>query len=143
MDMLISLLTRWRRMMLSRQAGAVRQAVLALNPEQRRQTADHTLAEIQNAARLPQPHLHGSTESSLYRPWTPVASTAAGRMRDRSIQLRQRSIAMWLAVVYHETRGASDEGLQGVHRDVLGILRELKDNKPAEKAEKAWFNQAA
>ncbi len=143
MDMLITLLTYWRRMMLSRQAGAVRQAVLALNAEQRRQTADHTLAEIQHAARLPQPHLHGVTDSSLYRPWTPVASTAASRVRDRSIQLRQRSIAMWLAVVYHETRGAADEGLQEVHRDVLGILRELKDNKVAEKAEKAWFNQAA
>ena len=143
MDMLITLLTQWRRWMLSRQAGAVRQAVLALNPEQRRQTAEHTLAEIQHAARLPQPHLHGVTDSSLYRPWTPVASTAAGRVRDRSIQLRQRSIAMWLAVVYHETRGASDEGLQAVHRDVLGILRELKDNKVADKAEKAWFNQAA
>lgn len=143
MDMLITLLTHWRRMMLSRQAGAVRQAVLALNAEQRKQTADHTLAEIQHAARLPQPHLHGVTDNSLYRPWTPVASTAASRVRDRSIQLRQRSIAMWLAVVYHETRGAADEGLQGVHRDVLGILRELKDNKVAEKAEKAWFNQAA
>lgn len=143
MDLFITLLTHWRRMMLSRQAGAVRQAVLALNPEQRRQTADHTLAEIQHAARLPQPHLHGVTDSSLYRPWTPVASTAAGRVRDRSIQLRQRSIAMWLAVVYHETRGATDQGLQGVHRDVLGILRELKDNKVADKAEKAWFNQAA
>jgi hypothetical protein len=143
MDMLITLLTQWRRFLLSRQAGAVRQAVLALNPEQRRQTAEHTLAEIQHAARLPQPHLHGVTDSSLYRPWTPVASTAASRVRDRSIQLRQRSIAMWLAVVYHETRGATDEGLQAVHRDVLGILRELKDNKVATPAEKAWFNQAA
>ena len=81
MDMLITLLTHWRRMMLSRQAAAVRQAVIALNAEQRRQTAEHTLAEIQHAARLPQPHLHGVTESSLYRPWTPVASTAAGRGR--------------------------------------------------------------
>ena len=143
MDMLITLLTHWRRMMLSRQAGAVRQAVSALNAEQRKQTADHTLAEIQHAAQLPQPHLHGATEASLYRPWTPVATTAASRVRDRSIQLRQRSIAMWLAVVYHETRGATDEGLQGVHRDVLGILRELKDNRTADKAEKAWFNQAA
>jgi hypothetical protein len=143
MDMFITMLTHWRRMMLSRQAAAVRQAVLALNPEQRRQTAEHTLAEIQHAARLPQPHLHGVTDSSLYRPWTPVASTAASRVRDRSIQLRQRSIAMWLAVVYHETRGATDEGLQGVHRDVLGILRELKDNKVAAPAEKSWFNQAA
>ncbi len=143
MDILITLLTHWRRTMLSRQAGAVRQAVLALTAEQRKTTADHTLAEIQHAAALPQPHLHGVTESSLYSPWSPVAATAAKRVRDRSIQLRQRSIAMWLAVVYHETRGATDEGLQGVHRDVLGILRELKDNKVSSPAEKAWFNQAA
>lgn len=143
MDMLITLLTHWRRIMLSRQAGAVRKAVLELNAEQRKATADHTLGEIQNAAKLPQPHLHGAADSSLYRPWSPVAATAASRVRDRSIQLRQRSIAMWLAVVYHETRGARDDGLQAVHRDVLGILRELKDNKTAAPAEKAWFNQAA
>ena len=143
MDMLITLMTHWRRMVLSRQAGAVRQAVLALNAEQRKTTADHTLAEIQHAAQLPQPHLHGATDATLYRPWTTVASTAAGRVRDRSIQLRQRSIAMWLAVVYHETRIATDDGLQAVHRDVLGILRELKENKTTAAAEKAWFNRAA
>ncbi|MBW8367582.1 MAG: hypothetical protein K0M70_06960, partial [Arenimonas sp.] len=81
MDMLITLLTHWRRMMLSRQAVAVRQAVLALNAEQRKAAADHTLAEIQHAATLPQPHLHGVTESSIYRPWSQVASTAAGPRR--------------------------------------------------------------
>jgi hypothetical protein len=143
MELLISLLTQWRRMMLSRQADAVRQAVMGLNPEQRQQAADLTLTEIQNAARLPVPHLHGVTETSHYRPWSSVASTAAGRVKDRSIQLRQRSIAMWLAVVYHETRGVSDEGLLAVHRDVLGILRELKAHRLNEPTERAWFNKAA
>ena len=143
MDLLISVLTQWRRMMLTRQAGAMRQAVLGMNPEQRKQTADMTLAEIQAAAVLPQPHLHGDNEPSMYRPWSPVAATAAKRVTDRSIQLRQRAVAMWLAVVYHETRHARDEGLLAVHRDVLGILRELKDHKVAEPAERAWFNAAA
>ena len=143
MELFIALLTQWRRMMLSRQAGAVRQAVMGLNPEQRKQAADLTLAEIRHAATLPLPHLHGVTDASLYRPWSPVAATAAGRVKDRSVQLRQRSIAMWLAVVYHETRGASDQGLLAVHRDVLGILRELKDHKVSAPAERAWFNQAA
>lgn len=143
MQFLVSLLIQWRQRTLSRQAGAVRQAVLALNPEQRRQTAEHTLAEIQAAARLPMPHRHGDGDSSMYQPWTPVAGTAAGRVRDRSVQLRQRSIALWLAVVYHETRNARDAGLQAVHRDVLGMLRELKDHKVAAPSEKAWFNAAA
>lgn len=143
MDLLISLLTQWRRRMLSRQAGAVRKAVLGLTAEQRKQATDLTLAEIQAAAVLPQPHLHGDNEPSMYRPWSAVAATAAGRVGDRSVQLRQRSIAMWLAVVYHETRQARDEGLVAVHRDVLGILRELKDNKGTAPAERAWFNAAA
>jgi hypothetical protein len=143
MDLLITLLTQWRRLMLSRQAGAMRQAVLGMNPEQRKQAADMTLAEIQAAAVLPQPHLHGDNDPSMYRPWSPVAGTAAKRVTDRSIQLRQRAVAMWLAVVYHETRHARDEGLVAVHREVLGILRELKDHKVAEPAERAWFNAAA
>lgn len=143
MEFLLKLLTQWRRMMLAKQAGAVRRAVLAMSVEQRRQTADHTLNEIRAAAATPLPHLYGDTSPSLYRPWSTVAEVCAGRVDDRSIQLRQRSIGTWLAVVYHETRQAPDEGLQAVHRDVLGILRELKDTKAAAKAEQAWFNAAA
>lgn len=143
MQFLIVLLTQWRRAMLARQAAAVRLAVQAMSAEQRKQTTDLTLAEIQAAARLPMPHLHGDNEATPYRPWTPVASVAAARAKDRSIQLRQRSIALWLAVVYHETRSTPNEGLMAVHREVLGILRELKDHKPAAATEQAWFNQAA
>ena len=32
---------------------------------------------------------------------------------------------------------------QAVHREVLGILRDLKDHKTTPSAEKAWFNAAA
>lgn len=126
MDMLISLLTLYRRWMLSRQAAVVRAAVLAMTAEQRRAAADHTLDEIRAAAALPLPHLHGDTEPVPYRPWTPVAETMARRATDRAVQLRVRSVAQWLAVVYHETRHARGDGMQAVHREVLGILRELK-----------------
>jgi hypothetical protein len=143
MQFLISLLTLWRQRMLAAQAVGVRKAVLALNAEQRRQTAEHTLSEIQAAARLPLPHRHGDSDSSPYQPWTHVAATAASRMGDRSVQLRQRSIALWLAVVYHETRCAKPPGLQAVHRQVLGMLRELKDHKVASPAEKTWYDAAA
>lgn len=144
MNVMISMLTRWRRWMLARQADVVRKAVTGLTPEQRRQAADQTLAEIQAAACLPLPHLHGDSQQSLYQPWSPVASRAAQRATDRSVQLRLRGISLWLAVVYHETRHAQDPGLQAVHRSVLGILRELKETVRAEKpAEQAWFNAAA
>ena len=126
MDMLISLLALYRQRMLSRQAAVVRAAVHGMSGDQRRQAADQTLEAITEAARLPMPHLYGDAAPVLYRPWTPVAETMAKRAQDRAIQLRLRSIALWLAVVYHETRGAPGDGLQAVHREVLGILRELK-----------------
>ena len=126
MDLLITLLTHYRQWMLSRQAAVVRAAVLAMTAEQRRTAADQTLSEIRAAAALPLPHLHGDVEPVPYRPWTPVAGTMARRATDRAVQLRLRSVAVWLAVVYHETRHARGDGMQAVHREVLGILRELK-----------------
>ena len=143
-DVVVTMLTQWRRWMLSRQAQVVRKAVQALTPEQRKQAADQTLAEIQAAACLPVPSLHGDNVQQPYQPWSPVAAQAVRRIGDRAVQVRQRGVALWLAVVYHETRQARDPGLQAVHREVLGILRELKEQVKANApAEKAWFNAAA
>ncbi|WP_460452858.1 hypothetical protein [Arenimonas aestuarii] len=140
----MNVLAHCRQLMLRRQAAAVLKAVRAFDATQRKTTADQTLAEIQAASVLPHPHWHGASESMLYRPWSPVASVTAGRVRDRSVQLRQRSVALWLAVVYHETRQAPHPGLQAVHRQVLGILRELREAAHATPAaEQAWFKAAA
>lgn len=144
MNMFLSVLAQCRQLMLQRQAAAVLKAVRAMDAMQRKTTADQTLAEIQAASVLSQPHWHGSNETMLYRPWSPVASVCAGRVRDRSIQLRQRSVALWLAVVYHETRDTPHAGLQAVHRRVLGILRELRGSVRSEtSSEQAWFKAAA
>lgn len=143
MDMLVSLLARWRQVSLGRQAARVRRAVEALDPTQRKLTADQALAEIQAAAVLPMPHLHGDDAPLLYRPWSPVAENACRRATDRSFALRQRGIALWLAVAYHETREAPQPGLQAVHREVLGILRLLRDATPARGATRFGPSRAA
>lgn len=143
MEMLITLLTQWRRLMLARQAQAVREAVRAMTPDQCRQAADFTLSEIRSAAAEPLPHLYGDSGTSLYRPWSPVADTMSRRVHDRSVQLRLRAVGTWLAVVYHETRHAPGEGLQAVHREVLGILRELKETKASSRAGSVRLDAAA
>ena len=144
MEIMVTLLAQTRQLMLQHQAKAVAKAIRAMDVSQRKATADQTLAEIQAAAVLPQPHWHGCSDSMMYRPWSPVASTAAKRCSDRSIQLRLRSAALWLAVVYHETRQTPHAGLQGVHRQVLGLLRELRESsKATPAAEAAWFKAAA
>ncbi|WP_374605017.1 hypothetical protein [Arenimonas sp.] len=144
MEMLVNVLALCRQQMLKRHAAAVLKAVRAMDAPQRKTTADQTLAEIQAASVLPQPHWHGANETMLYHPWSPVASVSASRVRDRSILLRQRSIALWLAVVYHETRLTPHPGLQAVHRQVLGILRELRESgRRAPATGQEWFKAAA
>jgi hypothetical protein len=143
MDMLISLLTHWRRWMLTKQAGAIRAAVEAMTADQRRQAAEHTLNEIRAAAELPIPHLYGDGGPVAYRPWTPVAETMARRANDRALQLRVRSVGTWLAVVYHETRTTPDPGLQAVHREVLGTLRLLKESSATARAGMVRLDVAA
>lgn len=144
MEMMVTLLAQARQTMLQRQAKAVAKAIRAMDATQRKATADQTLAEIQAAAVLPLPHWHGCSEPMMYRPWSPVASAAARRCKDRSIQLRVRGVALWLAVAYHETRQTPQAGLQGVHRQVLGMLRELRESsRSTPAAEAAWFKAAA
>jgi hypothetical protein len=143
MDIMVMVLTQWRRQMLARQARTIRAAVLAMTPQQRHAAGQHTLAEIRAAAELPMPHLYGDAAPVPYRPWSPVASTMAKRALDRAVQVRQRSIGTWLAVVYHETRQAPADGLQAVHREVLGILRELREAKAPPRTSTARLDVAA
>jgi hypothetical protein len=78
------------------------------------------MGEIQNAARAPVPHLYGSTDVHRDQPWSEAASQAFQKSRSNVAQLKLRGIALWLAIVYHETRDIPHEGLSGVHREILG-----------------------
>jgi len=37
-----------------------------------------------------------------------------------------RGLALWIALIYHETRGSSAPEAEELHRHVLRIMRELK-----------------
>lgn len=107
-----------RKVMLSWQAKVVEKAIRELPEAKRREAAALTLAELESTS---------PTRS-------PSAQQAFERVRSRLQPIRLRGLATWIAVVYHETRDSADEGFQGVHRDVLGLIAELKASMPAQKA---------
>lgn len=109
-----------RKVMLSWQAKVVEKAIRELPEAKRREAAALTLAELESP---PCANPRGTS-----------AQQAFERVRSRLQPIRLRGLATWIAVVYHETRDSADEGFQGVHRDVLGLIAELKASMPAQKA---------
>ena len=126
MSFLIRLLSTLRYMTLRRQLREMRKIVESLSPSTRAAVATLTMGEIQNAARSPVPHLYGCQDAHRYQPWSEVATQAFGKARSSVAQLKLRGIALWLAVVYHETREMPHAGLADVHREILGLLGHLK-----------------
>lgn len=126
MKVVIRLLALARWLMLSRQAREIRRIVLELPISAQRAVGQLAMAEIQSAARLATPHLYGSEVEDRYQPWGDATQLAYAKAQSRTPQLKLRGIALWLAVAYHETRDSTHANLQGVHRDVLGLLGLLK-----------------
>ena len=52
--------------------------------------------------------------------------TGFERVQSDNLEVRLRGIALWLAVVFHETRDSPHSNLLPQQRNVLRVLRELK-----------------
>ena len=139
MSFLIRLLSTLRYMTLRRQLREMRTIVESLSPSTRSAVATLTMGEIQNAARAPVPHLYGAQDVHRYQPWSDAATQAFGKARSSVAQLKLRGIALWLAVVYHETRDMPHVGLTEIHREIRGMLGHLKGTYAGAAASKMGF----
>ncbi len=126
MKVMIRLLALARWLMLSRQARELRRIVQELPVSAQRAVGQLAMAEIQNAARAATPHFYGSEVEDRYQPWGDATQQAFAKAQSKTPQLKLRGIALWLAVVYHETRESPHPSLEAIHRDVLGMLGILK-----------------
>ena len=54
-----------------------------------------------------------------------------------------RGIALWLAVAYHETKNSPHASLQPQHRQLMQLLRELKEVHGAGGTANSWVRESA
>ncbi|MBK9493225.1 MAG: hypothetical protein BWZ07_01913 [Alphaproteobacteria bacterium ADurb.BinA280] len=141
MKFLLQILVAVRYLQLRRQTREMLQIVAQLPNSTRSAVATLTMSEIENAARAPVPHLHGSEQLDRYQPWGDASAAAFAKARSSITQLKLRGIALWIAVIYHETRESPREGMRQVHRDVLGMIATLKA-APVGTARPAWHRHA-
>ena len=114
-----------RNARLRRQLGDIEQRCLELPRSYRDQLAELIGRECDNVAQSPNPSLYGSqTEGGVD---TGGLEVGLDRARSDNVQVRMRGLALWLALVYHETRSAAPTPeTEELHRHVLRIMRELK-----------------
>lgn len=121
-----------RAVQLGRQLREIERVLATLTPPTQKRLAELTVREVEAAAQCEFPHLYSTPPEQRYRPWGNGTDIGFTRVKSDNLQVRMRGIALWLAVVYHETRESTFSEPEQLHRRVLGIMRQLKQAGPAE-----------
>jgi len=131
MPFVTRLIALTRAMQLKRQFREINKTLEQFAPNVRRQLAAIALREFANASKSEFPHLYATPPEEKYRAWGSGADIGLERMRSDNLQVRLRGVALWLTVVYHETRDSPFAEQQELHRQVMRALRTLKEAVPA------------
>jgi hypothetical protein len=133
-----------RARQLQRQFQEIERSIRALPPRSRARLGTLTLREIGQASQCDFPHLYGTPPEDRYMPWGQGTAIGYSRAHSDNAEVSLRGIALWLAVAYHETKESPHTSLQTQHRQVLRVLRELKEvHGSAHDAAEQWMNSSA
>lgn len=109
---------------LRRQLAEIEKRSLELPSSYRDQLAELIGRECDNVAQSPDHSMYGTqTEDGVT---TGGLDVGYDRARSDNVQVRMRGLALWLALVYHETRNVNTPENEELHRHILRIMRELK-----------------
>ncbi|MHB1271432.1 MAG: hypothetical protein ACYCZD_01460 [Rhodanobacter sp.] len=127
MQLLTPFIAMMRARRLRQQFRDIERSIQALPVRNRIRLSALTLREIGQAARSDFPHLYGTSPELRYQPWGLGTDAGHERARSGNGEVALRGIALWLAVAYHETKNSPHANLQPIHRQVMQLLRQLKD----------------
>ncbi|HET6906026.1 MAG TPA: hypothetical protein VFH52_03655 [Rhodanobacteraceae bacterium] len=113
---------------LRRQFREIEQRTLVLPAPSCSLLAELITKECAAAGRSEAPHLYGSPPDLKPGSWGTGTDLGYERARSDNAQVRLRGVALWMAVAYHETREASFPEFAGLHREVLRLMRQIKEN---------------
>lgn len=109
---------------LRRQFSEIEHRSLELPRSYRDQLAELIGRECDNVAASPDPSLYGTQGENGAT--TSGMDVGFDRARSDNVQVRMRGIALWMALVFHETRHDEAPEAQDLHRSILRVMRELK-----------------
>ncbi len=144
MQILTSFLVMMRARQLGRQFRDIERAIRALPKRSRERLSMLALREIGQASRSDFPHLYGTAPESRYLPWGEGTEAGYERACSNNAEVSMRGIALWLAVAYHETKNSPHASLQPQHRQLMQLLRELKEvHSQGASTVESWMSDTA
>ncbi|HTM28174.1 MAG TPA: hypothetical protein VL097_02310 [Rhodanobacter sp.] len=143
MQILTPFLVMLRARQLGRQFRDIERSVRALPKRNRERLSMLTLREIGQASRSDFPHLYGTAPEARYLPWGQGTEAGYERACSNNAEVALRGIALWLAVAYHETKNSPHASLQPQHRQLMQLLRELKEMHDSGHTADRWMQESA
>nr|WP_329743487.1 hypothetical protein [Dyella sp. A6] len=144
MHIFTQLIAMNRARQLQRQLHGIERQIRALPARSRIRLSMLTLREIGHASQCDFPHLYATPPEQRYTPWGQGTAIGFARAQSDNSEVALRGIALWLAVAYHESKNAQYACLQAPHRQVLRVLRELKEQRgDAREVAAQWMNSSA
>lgn len=144
MHIVTRLIAMNRARQLQRQFQEIERSIHALPGRSRARLGTLTLREIGQASQCDFPHLYGTPPEDRYQPWGQGTAIGFTRAQSDNAEVALRGIALWLAVAYHETKESPHASVRPQHRQLLRVLRELKEvhHRDGDIAEQ-WMNSSA
>lgn len=128
---------------LGRQFRDIERHIQALPQRKRERLSMLTLREIGQASRSDFPHLYGTDPEARYLPWGQGTKAGYERACSNNPEVAMRGIALWLAVAYRETKNSPYASLQPQHRQLMQILRQLKQVHGCGDTVESWMSETA
>lgn len=143
MQLLTPFFVMMRARQLGRQFRDIERSIRTLPKRHRERLSTLALREIGQASRSDFPHLYGTAPEARYLPWGQGTDAGYERAGSTNTEVALRGIALWLAVAYHETKNSPHASLQPQHRQLMQLLRELKEVHSSGNAVDNWMQESA
>ncbi|MBB6243807.1 hypothetical protein [Rhodanobacter sp. MP1X3] len=142
MRLLTPVIVMMRARQLARQFRGIERSVRALPERSRPRMSMLALREIGQASRTEFPHLYGTAPEARYLPWGQGTEAGFERACSNNPEVAMRGIALWLAVAYHETKNSPHARLQPQYRQLMQLLREIKEVRTSGDTVDSWMQSS-
>jgi len=101
--------------------------------------------EMEQAAACDFPHRYGTPPDERYSAHGHGPEVGLGKARSDNPLIAARGVALWVAAVYHETLGSRRPGMDELHRQILRLMRQIKELSTSEtrEASSRWMAPSA